>query len=104
MPIVDQVGVMYRSLTRANFDGIALWTAIDSVVRAVGRIVVSVEAAAELSTIRISRCTAKLPTALLLIKARPSTENTSSALLGLLNPMPAEPTPANAWVAVVTST
>ena len=39
--------------------GIALCAAIDRVVRAVGRIVVSVEAAAELSTMRISRCTAK---------------------------------------------
>ena len=68
-------------------------TAIDRVVRAVGRIVVSVLAAAELSTIRISRCTAKLPTALVPKTALPSTENTSFALSGLPSPIPLVPMP-----------
>src|SRR6476646_11933958 len=104
MPMVDQVGVMNRSLTRANCDGIARWTAMDRVVRAVGRIVVSVEAAAELRTMRTSRWTAKVPIALLPNTARPSTENTSLALFALPRPIPEVPIPAYAWVAVVTTT
>src|ERR671934_590960 len=50
MTMVDTVGVWKRELTRPNGSGIARQRAIDSVVRAVGRIVVCVEAAAELST------------------------------------------------------
>ena len=42
----------------------ARWAAIDRVVRAVGRMVVSVDAAAELSTISTSRWTATVPMAL----------------------------------------
>src|SRR4249919_1077119 len=104
MPTVDQVGVMNRALIRANCDGMARWAAIDRVVRAVGRIVVRVDAAAELSTISTSKWTAAVPTALLPKTAPASTEKTSSALSGLLSPMPDDPIPAYAWVAVVTTT
>ena len=45
-----------------------------------------------------------LPTALLPKTDLPSTENTSLALSALPRPMPVVPIPANAWVAVVTST
>ena len=53
--IVDTVGVRNRGWIFANDFGIALYAAIDSVVRAVGRIVVWVDAAAEDSTISSSR-------------------------------------------------
>ena len=46
---------------RANLAGIALYTAMESVVLAVGRIVVCVEAAAEVSTMNSSRWVRKLP-------------------------------------------
>ena len=48
MARVDVVGVRKRRWILAKEAGMALNTAIDSVVRAVGRIVVWVEAAAEL--------------------------------------------------------
>ncbi len=50
MTMVDVVGVWKRGLTVPNVRGIAPQRAMDSDVRAVGRIVVCVEAAAELST------------------------------------------------------
>src|SRR3954471_17437263 len=53
MTIVDVVGVLKRGLTVPNVLGIAPQRAIDSDVRAVGRIVVCVEAAAELRTAMI---------------------------------------------------
>src|SRR5919201_2300115 len=53
MTMVDTVGVWKRELTRPNGSGIARQRAIDSVVRAVGRIVVCVDAEAELRTARI---------------------------------------------------
>src|SRR5580692_1383742 len=52
---VEVVGVRKRLWTLAKADGMALYTAIDSVVRAVGRIVVCVDAAAELRIIKKSR-------------------------------------------------
>src|SRR5947209_6872101 len=51
---VEKLGVRNRGWMRPNADGIAFHRAIDSVVRAVGRIVVCVEADAEVSTQRIS--------------------------------------------------
>src|SRR3954454_11880950 len=53
MTIVDVVGVLKRGLTVPNVLGIAPQRAIDSDVRAVGRIVVCVDAAAEVSTAMI---------------------------------------------------
>ena len=53
MTIVETVGVCQRGLTRPNAEGIERQRAIESVVRAVGRIVVCVDAAAELSTATI---------------------------------------------------
>ena len=47
MTIVETVGVCQRGLTRPNAEGIERQRAIESVVRAVGRIVVCVDAAAE---------------------------------------------------------
>src|SRR5919198_2877356 len=52
--IVETVGVWKRGLTLPNALGKAPQRAIDRLVRAVGRIVVCVEAAAELSTAMIS--------------------------------------------------
>ena len=54
MVSVEIVGVRKRLWILENALGMALNTAIDSVVRAVGRMVVCVDAAAELSTIRMS--------------------------------------------------
>ena len=53
MAIVETVGVCQRGLTRPNAAGIERQRAIESVVRAVGRIVVWVDAAAEVSTATI---------------------------------------------------
>ncbi len=55
MTTVDTVGVRNRGLTFAKDFGSALYAAMDRVVRAVGRIVVCVDAAAEDSTISSSR-------------------------------------------------
>jgi hypothetical protein len=51
--IVDTAGVKNRGWISPRRSGIALYLAIDSVVRAVGRIVVWVDAAAEVSTAMI---------------------------------------------------
>ncbi len=53
--IVATCGVMKRGCTTPRPAGIAPERAIDSVVRAVGRIVVCVDAAADVSTAMISR-------------------------------------------------
>ena len=55
----------------------ALYTPMARVVRAVGRMVVCVEAAAELSTIRSSRWKRKLPNPEVPNTECPSAENTS---------------------------
>ena len=54
MRMVDTCGVRKRGWMRPSDSGIAPARAIDSDVRAVGRIVVCVEAAAEVSTAMIS--------------------------------------------------
>ena len=54
MRIVETCGVRKRGWMRPSDSGIARARAIDSDVRAVGRIVVCVEAAAEVSTAMIS--------------------------------------------------
>src|SRR5437763_427907 len=88
---VDTVGVRYRGWILANVLGIALYTAIDSVVRAVGKIVVWVEAAAEDSTIRKSRRVRNWPKPDDPKIALPWTESTSPMLAGLARPMPFSP-------------
>src|SRR5215468_2166769 len=73
--IVDTVGVWKRGFTVPKVLGIAPQRAIDRLVRAVGRIVVWVEAAAELSTAMMRILSSGEPKTLL-----PSTLSTSSAL------------------------
>ena len=73
-------------------------------VRAVGRIVVWVEAAAELSTMSSSSRDRKVPKPDPPKTAVPSTESTSPVLFGLARPMPLVPMPANDWAAKMTST
>src|SRR5436305_6212696 len=51
---VENVGVRKRGWTRPNADGIAFHRAIDRVVRAVARIVVWVDADADVSTVMIT--------------------------------------------------
>src|SRR4051794_19803387 len=102
--IVDTPGVRYRGWIFANAVGTALYAAIDSVVRAVGRIVVCVDAEAE---VRIDADSSRRPTwprAVSPNRAGPIAANTSSAFSGLPRPMPVVPTPANATAEVDTST
>ncbi len=100
--IVDWVGVRYCLWMRANRFGIALNAAMERVVRAVGRIVVCVEAAAEVSTMKMSRWYIVLPKN----EFRRSTSRGCSACRrrcrGWPSPMPLSPTPANDWAASVT--
>ncbi|HUY48996.1 MAG TPA: hypothetical protein VMV92_25300 [Streptosporangiaceae bacterium] len=90
---VDTVGVRFLGWILANAPGIALQAAIDRVVRAVGRIVVWVEAAAELSTIRISSRDRNVPTPEVPKMAPPVTDSTSNWCAGLVRPTPLLPTP-----------
>src|SRR5690242_10814937 len=103
MPTVPQVGVRNLRWTRANREGTALWTAIEKTVLARGRMVVSAEASAEVSTIRISSLDSSSPVPWSPNTAAPSPESTSSALCGLPRPMPEVPTPAKACAEVDTS-
>src|SRR5215471_2655887 len=91
MAIVDTVGVRYRGWIFANADGIARYTAIDRVVRAVGRIVVWVDAAAEDSTISSSRWVRNDPKAEWPNTASPWIDSTSPALFMLPRPVPLVP-------------
>src|SRR3954447_17019844 len=91
--IVDTSGVWKRGWIRPKIAGIAFWRAIDRLVRAVGRIVVWVEADADVSTAMISSLSSPEPSTPLPIGA-----NTSSALLVSVSG------PANATAAVLTST
>src|SRR6476620_2835629 len=101
--MVESVGVRYFGWIRAKRDGIALNAAIDRLVRAVGRIVVWVEADAEVSTQIASRWTMIQPIPPPPNTSWPIAANTSSALFSLPSPMPLVPTPANAMVATETS-
>ena len=94
MATVDTVGVRWRLWILAKALGMALYTDIDRVVRAVGRIVVWVEAAAELSTIRRSRWYRKFPKLDVPKTEWPMTEMTSLSLFGFPSPMPVVPRPA----------
>ena len=71
-------------------------------MRAVGRIVVWVEAAAELSTIRISSRLRKVPRPPPPKIAPPSTESTSLELFELARPIPLVPIPAKASTEKIT--
>ncbi len=103
MPTVPQVGVRNLRWTRANREGTALWAAMDRTVLASGRMVVSAEASAEVSTIRISSLDRTSPVSWLPNTASPRPWNTSSELSALPSPMPEVPTPAKAWAEVDTS-
>ena len=94
MASVDTVGVRNRRWILPKASGMALNTAMDSVVRAVGRMVVWVEAAAELSTIRRRRWERKLPNPDVPKMELPKTDSTSPTLFGLERPIPWVPTPA----------
>src|SRR3978361_127487 len=101
--MVESVGVRYLGWIRAKGLGTALKAAIDRLVRAVGRIVVCVEADAEVSTQIASRGTMIQPGAPPPKTAWPMAAKTSSALSTLPRPMPLPPTPAKAIVATETS-
>src|SRR5215469_4271473 len=101
---VDTVGVRYLGWILANDSGSAPYAAIDSVVRAVGKIVVCVEAAAELSTMRISSRDRTVPSPEVPKIAPPRTDSTSNWCCGFLSPMPFVPMPANAWTEMITIT
>src|SRR5580658_7431090 len=100
--IVETVGVRYLGWILANDFGMALYVAIDSVVRAVGKIVVWVEAEAEVSTIRISRRAKNVPMPLPPKTALPRTDRSSNWWAGLARPIPFVPGPANACTAKMT--
>ena len=67
---------------------------MESVVRAVGRIVVCVDAAAEVSTINSSSLTMTAPIPEVPKTEAPNELSTSPELAGLESPMPVEPMPA----------
>src|SRR5579864_7678777 len=94
MATVEKVGVRNRLLTRPKADRIALYVAIDRVVRAVGRIVVWVDAAAELRTMSRSNLVMNQPIPDVPKTEVPKTLITSPELLGLASPMPLVPMPA----------
>src|SRR5882757_9875054 len=105
MPIqtVDSVGVRYRGWILANRLGSASKTPIDSEVRAVGRIVVWVDAEAEVSTLISSSTSNTLPIALSPNTAGPIALNTSSELSALARPIPVLPVPAKATAEIDTT-
>ncbi len=94
MTTVAVVGVRYLRCILPKASGRALYTLIESTVRAVGRIVVCVEATAEEKIMSSSRCAKTEP-----IHDEPNTavactEKTSLQLAGFARPMPVLPTPA----------
>src|ERR1700747_1199041 len=99
---VDTVGVRYRGLILANCGGSARWAAMDSVVRAAGKIVVWVDAAAELSTIKISSLDKTVPSPEVPKIALPVADSTSNWWSGVVSPTPLSPTPANDCTATMT--
>lgn len=76
---------------------------MESVVRAVGRIVVWVEADADVRMEIASRSKPTLPSNPSPYSVGPIALNTSEALLALPSPIPWPPTPANAMAATETS-
>src|ERR1700751_290634 len=100
--IVDTVGVRYRGLILANCWGSARDAAMDSVVRAAGRIAVWVDAAAERSTIRLRSRDSTVPNQEVPKIALPVTDSTSNWCAGFVSPTPLAPTPANDCTAKIT--
>src|SRR5579862_7454120 len=94
MATVDTVGVKKRLCILANAEGIALYTAIDNVVRAVGRIVVCVDAAADVSTMKTNKWLKKDPKPDPPKTELPRTWSTSLELLWFCSPIPLVPIPA----------
>ena len=78
-------------------------TAIDKVVRAVGRMVVCVDAAAELRTMTNNRWVSKLPNQEEPKIDPPRTDRTSPSWAGLPSPMPFVPRPAYDCVETTTN-
>src|SRR2546423_6336675 len=99
MAQVENVGVWYFGCTTPNDFGSALYAAMASVVRAVGRIVVCADAAADDSTASTRNFAPHEPSA-----ALPMPDSTSSVLSGLVRPRPVSPTPAYACAETVTRT
>ena len=73
-------------------------------MRAVGKIVVWVEAAAELSTMRIRSRDKTMPNPEVPKIAPPVTDSTSNWCAGFVSPTPLPPMPANACTAMITIT
>src|SRR5436190_23753798 len=101
--IVDTVGVRCLRWILANWGGMALYTAIDRVVRAVGRMVVWVDAAAEDSTMSSSRWVRNDPKPELPNTAVPWIDSTSPAFATLPSPLPVVPIPAKDCIEKITS-
>src|ERR1700745_4128410 len=99
---VDTVGVMNRGWTFANDAGSALYAAIDSVVRAVGRIVVWVDAAAEDSTMSSSRWGRNDPKPEVPKTSLPGTVWPSPAFATLPRPLPVVLIPAKDCMEMMT--
>lgn len=78
----------------ANFSGSALYTAIDRLPRAVGRIVDCVDDRAETQTVSSSADAMTAPAT-----GSPRMVSTSSSLASFPRPMPVSPNPANDWMA-----
>src|SRR6201989_3317431 len=96
MPHVAELGVRERGWLFAKRGGIARYAPIDRAARAVGKIVVCVDAADDVSTEMIRRITKAEPTGPSPKTAGPTAANMSLALSGLPRPMPVVPVPANA--------
>ncbi len=93
---VDHAGVRYFGLTSPSLGGKARWIAMESVVRAVGRIVVWQLAAAELRIAMMSSLSATVPRPELPNTTLPVVEITSSGLLAR------KVGPFTAWAQTVT--
>src|SRR6478609_3395762 len=99
---VESEGVRYFGWIRANRLGMAPNAAIDRLVRAVGRMVVWVDAEAEVSTQMASRWTMIQPIAPPPKTWWPMAAKTSSALLTLPRPIPWAESSSNATAATET--
>jgi hypothetical protein len=88
---------------RANFCGMARYAAMERAVLAVGRIVVWVEADAEVRIEAESNNNPTFPRKLSPNRAGPIAAKTSLELSGFPSPIPLVPTPANAIAETVTT-
>src|SRR5208283_1214723 len=85
---VATVGVRYFLCMVPNASGTALYTLMERTVRAVGRIVVCVDAAADESTMSSNRCAKTEPIQADPNTAVPCTDSTSVRCAGFARPMP----------------